>query len=372
MSVPSLKAHAHAARCEGTWLTALPGHWIDAARDQLSRHAALVRVTVTALRGSAPREPGACLLVHALATAGTIGGGRLEWHATARAREMLLHPHSTPVRIDDLVLGPELGQCCGGRVELWLERLTRADLPWLSDASRRLREHPSAGTAWVLASELAGGALTHRLLQHPFATTQPVELKRSSAGGARLLEVLRQSRPQVWIFGAGHVGQALVRLLAELALFEITWIDSRAELLPAGLPQGVTAQICARPSERVLTAPAGTRFVVLTHDHALDYELCRLILTRADSAWLGLIGSDSKAARFRSRLLRDGLDRPTIARLTCPIGVPGISSKLPGAIAIAIAAQLLQQGEAQPPAPSVKTDLEACTGDCGSCSRPNS
>jgi len=120
----------------------------------------------------------------------------------------------------------------------------------------------------------------------------------------------------------------------------------------------------------VAAAPAGTRFVVMTHDHALDYDLCRMILARDESSWLGLIGSASKSARFRSRLLRDGLERETVSKLTSPIGVPGISSKLPAAIAIAIAAQLLQQvafkAAARDDGPAA-CKPEGCGGECGSC-----
>jgi xanthine dehydrogenase accessory factor len=109
------------------------------------------------------------------------------------------------------------------------------------------------------------------------------------------------------------------------------------------LPDCVTTQACDTPTNLVDTAPPGTHYVVLTHDHALDYELCRLVLARVDAGWLGLIGSASKSARFRSRLLRDGISRERLSALNCPIGVDGIASKLPAAIAIAIAAQLLQR-----------------------------
>jgi xanthine dehydrogenase accessory factor len=201
-----------------------------------------------------------------------------------------------------------------------------------------------------------------------------VEVERRPRERVTLFEAPRPRRPDLWIFGAGHVGQALVRLMAELALFEITWIDSRTELLPRSLPEGVVPQICADPAELAVCAPAGTRFVVMTHDHALDYELCRVILARVNLSWLGLIGSASKSARFRSRLLRGGLSRETVSRLICPIGVPGISSKLPGAIAIAIAAQLLQRSLA-PSArgastvPHAEMDPPDCAGGCGPCAR---
>jgi xanthine dehydrogenase accessory factor len=369
MSLPRIRSHTVPLRSAGAWLTPLRGHWIESARKHLIPHPALVRVTVTALRGSAPREPGASLLVDALGTVGTIGGGRLEWHAIALARQLLLDSRATPVRLVELVLGPELGQCCGGRVELWLERLTRDDLAWLNEAARRMREG-RAVSDWIMASEMVGGGVSRRFLRRSFAGSAGVALRRSAGERVTLLEPLRQRAPSLWIFGAGHVGQALVRLLAELAVFEITWIDSRAELLPACLPDGVRPEVCAAPTQKVAAAPAGTRFVVLTHDHALDYELCRLILARADAFWLGLIGSASKAARFRSRLLRDGLERARVERLTCPIGVPGIASKQPLAIAIAIAAQLLQQsatGSAARAISSAEQDRAGCSAACGSC-----
>jgi xanthine dehydrogenase accessory factor len=407
MSVPRLQTRS-ASFVAGDWLAPLGGEWVEAAAAYLSKHAAVARVTVIALRGSAPREPGASMLVGLGGTLGTIGGGRLEWQAIQAARELLRDRNAAPVLIDDLVLGPDLGQCCGGRVELWLERLTRGDLPWLREATHRLR-----GASGVsIATDVAGRVVSHRVLPpvpgaadlnlqrfadgHPTpqrsaapdpalrrsAAGDPVlehstaghlpqhrsmggnptpqrstsdnptlqrsasgnlTLQRSTSSDLTLLEVLRPQRLPLWIFGAGHVGQALIRLLSPLDLFDITWVDSRPGLLPSGLPDCVTTQACAAPTDRVDTAPPGTHYVVLTHDHALDYELCRLILARADAGWLGLIGSASKSARFRSRLLRDGISRERLSALNCPIGIDGIASKLPAAIAIAIAAQLLQQ-----------------------------
>jgi xanthine dehydrogenase accessory factor len=332
----------------GAWLTPLAGQWVEAAAAYLFQHTAVARVTVVSLRGSAPREPGASMLVDLDGTLGTIGGGRLEWQAIQAARELLRDRSAAPVRIDDLILGPDLGQCCGGRVELWLERLTRGDLPWLREAARRLR---GAGGVWI-ATEVRGRVASHRVL--PLnqgaagldlrrSTGGSLTLQRSAAGHVTLLEVLRPQRLPLWIFGAGHVGQALIQLLSPLDLFDVTWVDSRPGLLPLGLPDCVTTQACATPTDLVRTSAPGAHYVVLTHDHALDYELCRLILARGDAGWLGLIGSASKAARFRSRLLRDGIGAERLSTLNCPIGIAGIASKLPAAIAIAIAAQLLQR-----------------------------
>ena len=349
----------------GDWLAPLAGHWTEAARSHLSRHAQLVRVTVVALRGSAPREPGASMLVDPEGTVGTIGGGQLEWRATVLAREQLHDPRAAPVRLVDLVLGPDLGQCCGGRVELWLERLTREDTRWLAEAAQKLR----AGRPSTIATDFKHGAVTHRVLPS-LPGTHRVRLMRGAGEDLTLLEMLHRTRPPLYIFGAGHVGQALVRLLADLAMFEITWIDPRAEMLPGGLPAEVRAVVHDAPAQLASAAPPGTRFVVMTHDHALDYELCRAILQRQEAFWLGLIGSASKSARFRSRLLREGLPAASVSQLQCPIGVPGINSKLPAALAISIAAQLLQTGAAGAlSAGNAAGKAEGCapTGACSAC-----
>ena len=363
MSVPRLQTR-NASFVAGDWLAPLAGQWVEAAAAYLSKHAAVARVTVIALRGSAPREPGASMLVSLDGTLGTIGGGRLEWQAIQAARELLRDRNAPPVRIDDLVLGPDLGQCCGGRVELWLERLTRGDLPWLREAAHRLR-----GASGVsIATDVAGRVVSHRVLPSVLqrSAAGSLTLLRSTSGMLTLLETLRPQRLPLWIFGAGHVGQALIRLLSPLDLFDITWVDSRPGLLPSGLPDCVTTQACAAPTDLVDTAPPGTHYVVLTHDHALDYELCRLILARADAGWLGLIGSASKSARFRSRLLRDGISRERLPALNCPIGIDGIASKLPAAIAIAIAAQLLQQ-HAATMVTEPSRSKHTCGTSCESC-----
>src|SRR5580704_14494995 len=143
---------------------------------------------------------------------------------------------------------------------------------------------------------------------------------------------------------------------------------SRTELLPAQAPETVQLLHSPRPVETVSAAPPGARYLVMTHSHSLDYSLCRAILTRADFAWVGLIGSKSKSARFRARLARHGVDDSLIARLVCPIGVKGIDSKWPAAIAIAVAAQLLQGISAEPPGESIEASSPGTAGSCdGNC-----
>lgn len=179
--------------------------------------------------------------------------------------------------------------------------------------------------------------LVSRPRQHAF----PVVLA-STPNTLTFLERLDDSLPVVWLYGAGHVGQALARILMELPV-RLTWIDSRAELFPPTLPDAVRVLQDPDPVATVHEAPVGAYFIVMSHSHPLDFDLCHALLERNDFAWLGLIGSDSKAARFRSRLGRTGLGSEVIEKLVCPIGVEGITSKWPAAIAVAVAAQLMQR-----------------------------
>jgi xanthine dehydrogenase accessory factor len=234
------------------------------------------------------------------------------------------------------VLGRELAQCCGGVVHLWLERFTPVDLPFL----RRAASAGSRDSVAAIVTEVSGQGVVRRLLQN--GGIQPrLRFSSTSDENATLLERIEGDRATLWLYGAGHVAQALIRLMAELP-FEVTWVDSRAELLPVPLPDNVHPLCVRTQTNTVNSAPAGARFLVMTHDHGLDYALCRKILERNDFASLGLIGSKSKGARFRSRLARDGVAAESIARLVSPIGVEGVNNKLPAAIAVAVAAQLLQ------------------------------
>lgn len=153
-----------------------------------------------------------------------------------------------------------------------------------------------------------------------------------------LFEVLRPPRLQIALFGAGHVGKALVRLLADLPC-RVDWIDSRPEALPATLPPNVLAVRATHPEQMVAALPPNSMVLVMTHDHQLDFEIVAAALQRADLAVVGLIGSDTKRARFLSRLARLGI---TGEKLLCPIGLAGIGGKEPAVVAVSIAAQILQ------------------------------
>ena len=384
MTTP-LASRAAGREPKGRWLRPLRDNWPRAVCRLLEGdEPAVVRMLIVEVRGSAPREPGACMLISHGGVEGTIGGGNLEWQAMRTARSLLVAGTGPAVRLRRLVLGRELGQCCGGVVQLWLERFTPADLPHLW----RLARAASDGTSAAAVTELSGQDVVRRLLQHgsewhrahlPLraptlpalepGSPPPWRFAASSDESAMLFEPLASNVVPLWLYGAGHVGQALIRTLAELP-FDVTWIDPRAQLLPDSLPDNVHPLCSPTPTHTVQLAPAGARFLVMTHDHALDYALCRKILERGDFAWLGLIGSKSKGARFRSRLAREGASPEEIARLVCPIGVQGVASKWPAAIAVGVASQLLQGLEApvgaRPMSLPPSSASVACAGDCPS------
>ncbi len=240
-------------------------------------------VSVDSVVGSTPREPGAKMLVTADRLYGTIGGGNLEYQACRIARNQLELGEDGGSR--RFPLGAGLGQCCGGLVNLMFERLDES-----SDWSRA---------------------------------------------------ELEQQYIELYLFGAGHVGRALVRTLADLPI-RIHWVDTRDDVLPADPPAAVEVICTDTPEAEIDGAPAGAWFLVMTHDHALDQHLCEQIIRRDDFSYFGLIGSRAKRRSFETRMARRGIDPKRFKSMTCPIGIDGISGKQPAQIAISVAAEILQ------------------------------
>jgi xanthine dehydrogenase accessory factor len=288
--------------------------WTRQARDALQRGPAAL-VTILATEGSAPRGPGTRMVVTETGLTGTIGGGALEHQALEQARAILgLSPGSW--RVQDYPLGPLLGQCCGGRVRLLVERLGEA---------------PEGDGPWQVQ---LGETLSRKV-----ATARPAQLSARGPrpeNGDSFVEPADDDRRPVLMFGAGHVGKAIAMRAVGLPL-QFAWYDSRPEA--AETPGVVLAD------EEAMAACAGsadgdTAVVILTHDHGLDYRLTAAALA-SGALYVGLIGSETKRARFLSRLAKDGVDA---TRLTCPIGLPGPRGKEPEVIAIATLAQLLMLG----------------------------
>ena len=337
-------------------------HWIDQALWCLDRQQAAVLVTVAWVQGSAPREAGAKMLVSAGHQWLTIGGGHLEWKAAEAARARL-RAHDGPDRwIEAYPLGPALGQCCGGMVHLLFERLLPTDRDWL-DALRaglqssvgRIREVGLGGpeqASWVrvLDPDIDGPdadpADADRLLR-----PDPVR------GCLTLRETIRPDALHVVIFGAGHVGLALVHILGTLPC-RVTWVDARDELFPETVPDNVTLEVTDTPEAVIDHAPPDSCFLIMTHDHALDQRLCEQLLRRDDVAYFGLIGSQTKRRKFEHRFRARGIDPDRVARIVCPIGEPGIDGKQPAVIAVAVAAQLLRLRSERACRTAVRTPAE--------------
>lgn len=278
--------------------------------DLLRTHAE-ARITVLATEGSAPRGAGTTMTVTLDQVSGTIGGGNLEYRAIEQARLLLAFPDGT-WRVQDYPLGPLLGQCCGGRVRLLIERMDTPAPP--ADTLRFTAERVLREAGEAPAFTARGG--------------------RPEPGDRRALAPDVPRLPVI-LFGAGHVGRAVARALEGLP-FLLAWFDSRPDY--AERP-GVIH--CA--GEDVEQSIAGLQghgaVLIMTHDHALDYRLVRAALL-GTGRYVGLIGSRTKRARFVARLEADGID---VTRLTCPVGLPGIYGKEPAVIATAIAAQLLME-----------------------------
>jgi xanthine dehydrogenase accessory factor len=270
-------------------------------------------VTILATEGSAPRGPGARMVVTETGIAGSIGGGRLEYQATAQARAILsLEPGSW--RVQDYPLGPLLGQCCGGRVRLLVERLEsvpEGEGPFEVRLSDRVERNAVNGGR--------GEAIGAR---GPLPTA-----------GAQFVEPVESDSLAVRLYGAGHVGRAIVARAEGLPL-HFAWHDSRPETAET---TGAFITDEAQMATSATEAPEGSAVLIMTHDHNLDYRLTAAAL-RGRAGFVGLIGSKTKRARFLKRLAADGVDSE---RLTCPIGLPGIAGREPEVIAIAVLAQLL-------------------------------
>ncbi|HEX4327580.1 MAG TPA: xanthine dehydrogenase accessory protein XdhC [Burkholderiales bacterium] len=244
-----------------------------------------VLVQVERVEGSVPREAGAGMVVTRHSALGTVGGGHLELKSIALARQQL--EQGKPGFSVRFPLGPSLGQCCGGVAYIRFDLCPQGKVP--------------AGV--------------------PMLVPQPLF--------------------HLMLFGAGHVAQALVQVLATLDC-AITWIDSREQQFPPQVPEQVSVEFSEHPADEVRHAPPGTFYLIMTHSHALDLQIVEQVMKRGDAGFLGLIGSKTKRVRFERRLADKGFGATQIATMTSPIGAAGITGKAPGVVAIAAAAQLLE------------------------------
>lgn len=304
-------------------------------RDAIERGETCALVTVLAVRGSAPREAGARMVVTAAGgILGTIGGGALEWQALGSAQRQIGRPGSRAV-IERKVLGPDLGQCCGGTVELLVEVFapeTHAHVDALATAE--------AAGPFVTRANLNGKPHLIRRIEAGGETDAAIARLR----GGTITERFGDLRRTVMLFGAGHVGRALMLALAPLP-FKVRWVDPRPHAFPSHAAANVTIEGRADVVSTLAAAPEGAFVVIMTHSHALDLAILDAALSAGRFAYVGLIGSATKRARFESRLRKAGHADRVATSFVCPVGISGIGSSLPAAIAAGVACQLLQYDE---------------------------
>jgi len=287
----------------------------------VARHGAVARATVVRAEGSAPQGVGAAMSILPDGEfEGTIGGGALEHAALRTARRMLSAPPAPWARlVQDFPLGPALGQCCGGRVTLLFEVFRHAEAAALAALAGSAISRPLA-SGLPPVSAVPGGDWTVR--DGWFTEPAPPALA------------------PLFLYGAGHVGRAVVRAFEGLP-FHIYWVDVARDRFPEQAPAHVEILPAAEMTIAAARAPGDAWHVVMTFAHQLDFEICRTVLARGDFSYLGLIASKTKRARFLSRLRDAGLPDGALARLHAPLGLPGLKAKAPAEIATSLAADIL-------------------------------
>jgi len=326
--------------------------WIDELSDLTAAGRRVVLVTVAGVRGSAPREVGAKMIVTHDSTIGTIGGGQLEYQCTRIGTEMLGDDERPVMR--KFPLGTSMGQCCGGVVDMLFEPMVDGLPGWLRDLRALFGQREAA----VLVTDLGkdgrkfvvteGEVFGIDGLSEIAATVEQARDGLKSVRTAHrhddwFFEPFVGSDLNIAIFGAGHVGSAVVQSLSSLDC-NIRWIDSRRNIFRS-TPSNVRAIETKEPPSEVTAMPPGSCYLVMTHSHSIDFDICDRILSRGDAAYCGLIGSRSKRRRFEKRYREQGLQQEVIDTLVCPIGVEGITGKKPAEIAVAAAAEVLQAYE---------------------------
>jgi len=332
----------------------MSGIWLNDLLDATGAEGAAVRVTVIRAEGSAPRGPGAAMTVWADRFDGTIGGGELEHQALHTARALLTDENDGAWRreVRRYPLGPSLGQCCGGRVGLLYEVFRAEEGAALNQDSfgeESLAVRPLvSGTALELVQERKqdrdGWPLGVRRAVREMCAG--IRHRETLVIDGYLIEPLARTLAPLFLYGAGHVGRAAVKVLSDLP-FHVYWVDTARARYPDDMPPDVEPVIATDPARIAAHAPDGAWHVVMTFSHGLDLDICRQVLSGNGFAYLGVIASKTKRARFVRRLRDEGIADSVLAGLHAPIGLSGITGKEPASIAVSLAADLLIRLEAQ-------------------------
>ena len=337
--------------------------WVRALAAEAAAGRRAVLVSVAHAAGSTPREAGAAMVVTAAHTHGTIGGGHLEFEAIRIARDALANPLAPAPWVVRFPLAARLGQCCGGAATLafvmvacpgWLEAAATCERTAVAFALvTRIGPGGEASRQMLVTADDATGSLGDPALDSDaIAVARPRAQARatgawmvpatSHAGRTLLVHAAAPAEFTILVFGNGHVGRALVQVLGALPA-HVRWIDGREHDFPAEVPNNVEVVTTDAPGDELADAPAGAYVLILTHSHALDFVLLESALQRDDWRYLGVIGSKSKRNQFEKRLAARGVAPALLEHIVCPIGTSavGIRGKEPGAIAVAVAAELL-------------------------------
>ena len=324
--------------------------WLTNLREMVEAERSAIRVTIIRADGSTPRGVGCAMIVGRTAFSGTIGGGALELSALRTARSLLnLFAADTEPQwwreVHDFPLGPALGQCCGGFVQLLFERVGEAelrDVPIASSKDMLLVRHIKPGQPWRFA--------THRKDDED---AWPLKIRgyvRKCFSGTRgrdaalisdwFIEPINVSNQDMFLYGAGHVGRAVTKAFVDLP-FKIYWVDTHPERYPSDFPENVTKLVARDPADAVRHAPPGAWHVIMTHSHAIDFDICHAVMKHCDFGYIGVIASRTKRVRFERRLREVGISDPLIAQLQAPIGLARLDGKEPAVIAVSLAADFL-------------------------------
>lgn len=325
--------------------------WIDELSDLTAAGERVVLVTVAGIRGSAPREVGAKMIVSESATIGTIGGGQLEYQCARLACEMLGGDETPALR--KFPLGTSMGQCCGGVVDILFEPIASRLPAWLRDLRALHGQREPAVVVTHLGGATGKCVITADDIFGDTESAAPdiiVKARQGLEAGRTahriddwFFEDIVGTDLNIAVFGAGHVGSAVVQSLSALDC-NVRWIDGRRNIF-RGTPSNARAVETSDPALEVAAMPPRSCYLIMTHSHALDFDICDRVLRRSDAVYCGLIGSLSKRRRFEKRFRSQGMQERDLERLVCPIGVAGISGKKPAEIAVAAAAEVLQAYE---------------------------
>ena len=324
--------------------------WLTNLREMVEAKRSAIRVTIIRADGSTPRGVGCAMIVGRTAFSGTIGGGALEMGALRTARRLLaLFATDTAPQwwreVHDFPLGPALGQCCGGFVQLLFERVGEAelrDVPIASSKDMLLVRHIKPGQPWRFA--------THRKDDEDAWPLKICGYVRKCFSGTRgrdaalisdwFIEPINVSNQDMFLYGAGHVGRAVTKAFVDLP-FKIYWVDTHPERYPSDFPENVTKLVARDPADAVRHAPPGAWHVIMTHSHAIDFDICHAVMKHCDFGYIGVIASRTKRVRFERRLREVGIPDPLIAQLQAPIGLARLDGKEPAVIAVSLAADFL-------------------------------